>query len=75
MIGKRTHSSLLRTEKTMIIQMITGNQSKAVNDMKSQSQHNFFHEGHGTTAGILLQNDCNGDVTVSQGKRLPAKSD
>ena len=57
----------------MIIQIITENQSKAVNDMKSQSQLNFFHERHGTTSGILLQNDYDEDVTVRQGKKLPAK--
>ena len=39
--------------------MITENQSKA---MKSQSQPNFSR----TTAGILLQNDYDGDVTVMQ---------
>ena len=59
----------------MIFQMITENQSKAVNDIKSQSQLSFFHEHHGTAAGILLQNDYDGVVTVRQGKKLPTKSD
>ena len=59
----------------MIIQMITENQSKAFNDMKSQSQLSLCHERHGTTADIPLQNACDGDVTVRQGKKLPAKSD
>ena len=51
----------------MIIHMITENQSKAVSDMKRQLQLNFFHERHETTAGILLENDYDGDVTVMQG--------
>ena len=44
--------------------MIIENQSKAVNDMKSQSELNFFQECHGTTAGTLLQNDYEGDATI-----------
>ena len=59
----------------MIIQMMTENQNKAFNDMKSQSQLSLCHERHGTTAGIPLQNDYDGDVTVRQGKKLPSKSD
>ena len=53
--------------------MITENQSKAVNDMKIYSSIFSSYEGHGTTAGILLQNDY--DVTVRLGKILPVKSD
>ena len=52
--------------------MITENQSKAVNE--EESQLNFSpYQRHGTTAGILLQNDCY--VTTRSGKILPAKSD
>ena len=55
--------------------MVTENQSKAFNDIKSQSKVSFCHERHGTTAGIPLQNDYDGDVTVRQGKKMPAKSE
>ena len=43
----------------MIIQMITGNQSKAVNDLKIHSS--VFLQRHGTIAAILIWNDY--DVT------------
>ena len=51
--------------------MITENQSKAVNDMKSQSSIFPPYERHGPTVGILLQNDY---VTIRPEKILPAKS-
>ena len=65
-IGMQTRSSLLRAEKRwflIIIQMITENQSKAGNDMKSLNS--IFAWMSWDRSQHLLQNDY--DVIIEQG--------
>ena len=47
--------------------MITENQSKAVDDIKSHNSIFSPYERHGTTAGILLRNDYDVNIVNIKG--------